>query len=277
MIIHLLHRFIHTRYFLLGLKSKFLESESCRLHFFQRYDRNISKNILFIHGLGTSSSTWIKVMRSLREFGNVTCLDLPGHGFSHITSGNPFFSLQQLDDAIEHFQSTQRTPTIIIGHSLGGWLAARYAVNHPDSVEHLILIDNAGIRYDGAEKQVDAFTIKSVDDARRLLQQMWFHYPWYFKPFSSSVYHSLRKKQISRFTQSIKEENLLNQSFSSLAMPLDVIWGTDDRLISSKSLNIMKQLAPHVKEHFISSCGHVPQLERPRELASVLKNILSSS
>jgi abhydrolase domain-containing protein 6 len=277
MTINLLHRLIRSRFHRLGFKSEFLESELCRLHFFQRDNRNASRNILFIHGLGTSSSTWMKVLPELHELGHVSCLDLPGHGFSKITTGDPFFSLQQMDHALENFiQSTQQLPIVLIGHSLGGWIAARYAAKHPDSVCHLILINNAGIRYDGFEQQADAFTIKSVDDVRCLLQQMWFRYPWYFRPFTLSIYKTLKKKQVGRFIHSIKEEDLLNQSFFSLTMPLDVIWGMEDGLISKKSVDIMKQLAPTLKEHFISRCGHVPQLERPHELASLLKIILTS-
>jgi pimeloyl-ACP methyl ester carboxylesterase len=278
MIINLLHRLIQFRFHRLGFRSEFLESESCRLHLFQRYNQNDARNILFIHGLGTSSSTWINILPSFLKLYNVSCLDLPGYGFSKITAGDPFFSLQQMDHAVEHFvQSTQRLPIILIGHSLGGWLAARYAAKNPTSVHYLILINNAGIRYDGFEQQLDAFTIMNVDDVRRLLQQMWFHYPWYFKPFTSSIYHTLSKKHVSRFVHSIKEEDLLNQSFSSLTMPLDVVWGTEDDLISKKSVDIMKQLTPNIKEHFILRCGHVPQLERPRELASLLKAIFTSS
>jgi abhydrolase domain-containing protein 6 len=277
MIISLLHRIIRFRFHRLGFQSKFLESESCRLHFFLRHNRNAAMSILLIHGLGTSSSTWINVLPSLRDFGDVSCLDLPGHGFSKITTGDPFFSLQQMDHTLEHFiHRTQRLPVILIGHSLGGWLVARYAAKHPDSVQRLILIDNAGIKYDGFERQADAFTLKNVDDVRRLLQQMWFHYPWYFKPFTFSIYHTLNKMQVNRFVHSITEKDLLNQSFSSLTMPIDVVWGTEDSLISKKSVEIMNQLAPNVREHFISHCGHVPQLEHPRELASLLKIILTS-
>ena len=120
--------------------------------------------------------TWIYVLPELQYSGNISCLDLPGYGFSKINSGDPFFSLQKMDNAIEQFiQTTQRLPIVLIGHSLGGWLAARYAARHPDSVSHL---NNAGIRYEGFEKQADAFSIKCVEDVDRLLQQMWYRYPW---------------------------------------------------------------------------------------------------
>ena len=252
--------------------------DSCRLHFFRRLNRIASSNILFLHGLGTSSSTWIHVLPSLRESGSITCLDLPGHGFSKITGGDRFFPLRQMDQALEQFiQSTQHPPLHIIGHSLGGWLAARYAARHPESVEHLILIDNAGIRYEGFERQADAFTIRSVDDVRHLLELLWYRYPWYFRPFTSSIYHSLLTKQISGFIQSVQEEDFLNRSIPFLTMPLDSIWGMDDGVVSKKSVDIMKKLAPHLREHFIPRCGHVPQLERPRELTLLLAHILASS
>jgi pimeloyl-ACP methyl ester carboxylesterase len=182
-----------------------------------------------------------------------------------------------MDRAIEQFiRDTQHGPIILIGHSLGGWLAARYAVAHPRSVRHLILINNAGIKYDGFEQQAELFRFRDVDDVRRLLQKMWYRYPWYFKPFASSIYKSLKQKQIDQFVHSINDEDLLNRSFKSLHLPIDILWGANDGLISNTSVEIMKQLAPQAKEHFIPECGHVPQLERPRELIHVLTAVLTS-
>jgi pimeloyl-ACP methyl ester carboxylesterase len=144
----------------------------------------------------------------------MTCLDLPGHGFSKITSGESFFSFQQMDYALEDFiRHTLQPPVILIGHSLGGWLAARYAAKHPESVKHLILIDNAGIKYEGFERQVDVFTLKSVDDMRRLLQKMWFSYPWYYKPFTSSMYVPFVNEEADQSFYPIDQRRRIAQSF----------------------------------------------------------------
>jgi pimeloyl-ACP methyl ester carboxylesterase len=161
----------------------------------------------------------------------------------------------------------------LIGHSLGGWLAARFAIRNPSQVEHLILINNAGISYPGVIEQAELFKIQSIYDVRNLLDHMWFRYPWYFKPFTLSVYHSLQNKHISEFISSIRETDFLNDAFSSLSMPVDVIWGSEDRLIPVASISVMKRLLPNIRAHFIPQCGHVPQLERPRELTHLLNHI----
>ncbi len=131
-----------------------------------------------------------------------------------------------------------------------------------------------GFSTEGIEQQAKAFNIHSVDNVQQLLNRMWYHYPWYFRPFTSSIYHSLWKKLISEFVASIREEDFLNITFPTLVMSIDVIWGEDDKLILKESVDVIKQLVPHVKEHCILQCSYVPQLERPHELAYLLKRIL---
>jgi len=261
----------------MGFTSEQYEIDSCRLHSFQKKGRDGSTPIVFLHGLGTSSSTWIKVLSALRRKDTIACLDLPGHGFSKIKNGDAYFTLKQMDHALDQFINRfTALPVILVGHSLGGWLAARYAVDHPDRVRRLILINHAGVQYEGVEQQKEAFTINSVEDVRKLLRQMWYHYPWYYQPFTSSIYRSLKKKQITQFISSITEVDFLNPSLSSLTMPLDIFWGTEDRLISMISLEVMKQHVPQLKAYFIARCGHVPQLESPRALAALFSGILPS-
>jgi pimeloyl-ACP methyl ester carboxylesterase len=277
MLINLLHRLIRYRFHRLGFRSEVLDLELCRLHFFRRQSETSSKHIVFLHGLGTSSSTWIKILASLDRSSSITCVDLPGHGFSRIKQSLPFLRLEQFDAVIEQFiQRTEPRPIILVGHSLGGWLAARFAINHPEAVQRLILMNNAGIQYPGVERQGETFDIQETEDVKRLIGRMWFRAPWYFAFFTSSVLHSLQKKRVKDFVATVQENDLLNPKLPSLTMPVDIIWGEEDRLISKQSVEIMKQVLPQTKLHWIPQCGHVPQLERPRELSSILLKILGS-
>ena len=278
MLISSLHRLIRYRFHRHGFQSCYLQLDSSTVHYFRRQCPQASKRLVFIHGLGTSSSSWIKILPSLSKSYTISCLDLPGYGFSKITSGDPFCSLTRLDCAVEQFiQLTQALPIILIGHSLGGWLAARTALNHPEWVKNLILINNAGIQYPGVEQQADLFDLLTLDDTRQLLYHMWYRYPYYFKPFTGSLFQSLKKKHINDFVRSIREEDFLNQKLSELPMPVDVIWGNEDRLISKESVSIMKKLLPDLTVHSIPQCGHVPQLEKPHQMSILLNQIIASS
>ena len=278
MIVELLHRAIRLRFHRLGFRSRILPLENCRIHYYQRTACGTGTPIVFLHGLGTSSSTWIKILPLLPRAQSITCVDLPGHGFSRITSGEPFFPMNRLDAVLEQwFDRTQTAPVLLVGHSLGGWLAARFALRHPRSVRRLVLINAAGIHYPGAEKQAEAFTLKRTADARRLLDLLWYRYPWYFKPFTGGVFHSMQKRSIASFVASVRPDDFINHSLPELTPALDVIWGEEDRLTDVQSADIIRGLLPNAGVHRVPKCGHVPQLERPRLLAPLLRDIIHTS
>jgi pimeloyl-ACP methyl ester carboxylesterase len=274
--IDLLHRSVRRRYHRLGFRSKVLEQKSCTIHYYRRENEESPRHIVLVHGLGTSSSTWIKILPSLLRYGTITCIDLPGFGFSEIASGAAFFSLTQFDESLDDFFSIlKKVPVVLIGHSLGGWLAARLAIKKPELIERLVLINNAGINYAGVERQAQAFRIRNVTDVRSLLNRMWFRYPWYFTPFSKSVYHALQSKHVGDFVASVQEEDFINARPFAFAKPVDVIWGKEDHLIPMETAPMMHAFIPQLRLHIIPRCGHVPQLEKPRELADILKQILA--
>jgi pimeloyl-ACP methyl ester carboxylesterase len=276
--IDLLHRSIRLRYHRLGFRSRVLAQKSCTIHYYRRENEESPRHIVLIHGLGTSSSTWIKILPSLIRYGTITCIDLPGFGFSEITSGAAFFSLAQFDESLDiFFSALKKVPAILIGHSLGGWLSVRLAIKKPELIERLILIDNAGINYAGVEQQAQAFRIRNVNDVRSLLDRMWFRYPWYFAPLTRSVYHSLRSKHVADFVASVQEKDFINSRPFSFAKPVDAIWGDEDHLIPIESVEAQRKIIPQLRLHTVPRCGHVPQLERPRDLAILLKQILASA
>jgi pimeloyl-ACP methyl ester carboxylesterase len=57
-------------------------------------------------------------------------------------------------------------------------------------------------------------------------------------------------------------------------MKVSIVWGGEDKLISMKSVEIMKKSIPTVELHLLKQCGHVPQLERPKEFVDIVRGIL---
>ncbi len=98
-------------------------------------------------------------------------LDLPGFGFSAPRPPRDFCTLGEHVEALsELIAAVTNTPIILVGQSFGGWLCSRYAARFPERVEHLVLVDSAGVNYPGVEKLRDLFTLNSVRDTRRLLE-----------------------------------------------------------------------------------------------------------
>lgn len=275
MILDLLHHIVRRKYRSLGFRSMFLDWSGGRIHYVYRDHPAARGTLVLVHGLGTSSSSWSKAMSLIGKSHRIIALDLPGFGFSTEVDPRRIYTLGDYVDALANLMETvPAEPIVLLGHSLGGWVSARYASNHPERIRHLILVDAAGVYYRGVESLQATFTLNSVGDVRRLLNKMWYRYPWYFKPFTRSVFNELRRRNTNALVASIEPNDLLVEEFEQLKMPVTIIWGKEDCVISPESVNILRRLIPNAKARIVERCGHVPQLERPAEFARLVNDVL---
>ncbi|RPF39272.1 alpha/beta fold hydrolase [Streptomyces sp. TLI_185] len=101
--------------------------------------------VVLLHGHGEFAAVWIRVIPDLVKTHRVIVPDLPGHGASLVRDGRLDTQrvLAWLDELID--QTCQARPPVLVGHLLGGAIAARYAVHHSDRLAHLILVDTLGL------------------------------------------------------------------------------------------------------------------------------------
>lgn len=104
-----------------------------------------NETVLLIHGLGENGILdWIDVIPELEKNYHVLALDLPGFGNSETPKGN--LSPTNYAKIIRWLvQKDGKKKITVVGHSLGGAIALRFAATHPESVKKLILVDTAGI------------------------------------------------------------------------------------------------------------------------------------
>ncbi|MEU6180422.1 alpha/beta fold hydrolase [Streptomyces coeruleorubidus] len=101
--------------------------------------------VVLLHGQGEFAAIWIRVIPDLVRTHKVIVPDLPGHGASVVRDGrlDTETVLTWLDELID--QTCQARPPVLVGHLLGGAIAARYAVHHSDRLAHLVLVDTLGL------------------------------------------------------------------------------------------------------------------------------------
>lgn len=271
MLIDILHRLIRLKLKQMGFQSRCFELTTSRLHYYEYRHRNPKCTVVLLHGLGTSSGTWVHVAPFFIKEHNVIAIDLPGFGFSELKGGRTFFKIAEHCHAIENLVDHLALESfVLIGHSFGGWIAAQYASAHPQRIEQLILINTAGVYYRRIEELRRTFTINSVTELRHLLSLMWYRYPWHFKLFTRAILNDMINRKVNEIVASIEPRDLLTEEFTRLNMPVSIIWGNEDRLIPQETVHAMCKMILHVHIHFLAQCGHVPQLERPRDLIDVL-------
>jgi 3-oxoadipate enol-lactonase len=102
-----------------------------------------SRTIVLTHGLAGSGSLWREQVRGLSEEFCVVTWDLRGHGRSGAAAGA--FSLTDLaEDLGAVLDDVDVDRAVVLGHSAGGVIAMRFALDHPNRVAALILVGTAG-------------------------------------------------------------------------------------------------------------------------------------
>lgn len=102
--------------------------------------------LVLLHGQGEFAATWDRVIPALVTTHRVIAPDLPGHGASELPDGTLDGDrvLGWLGELIER---TCDQPPVLVGHLLGGSIAARFAAAQPDRVSRLVLVDTLGLAW----------------------------------------------------------------------------------------------------------------------------------
>jgi pimeloyl-ACP methyl ester carboxylesterase len=108
--------------------------------------------IVVIHGANSSLQTWEPVVKLLGSDYRVVTLDLPGHGLTGATPDTDY-SAEGMMAAVDVVAAKLGLEHFVLGgNSMGGWVSWRYAIDHPDRVDALLLIDAAGMPLRKGEK-----------------------------------------------------------------------------------------------------------------------------
>lgn len=116
---------------------------------------SVGAPLLFIHGWGMHGGMWGEVLTRLADAHRVLAVDLPGHGFSagsgmrnvgcegagFATCYDPL-SIRHLDALVDELSAQFPEPLTVCGWSLGGQIAQRWAMRHPDQVSRLVLVSS---------------------------------------------------------------------------------------------------------------------------------------
>ncbi|XP_054708228.1 1-acylglycerol-3-phosphate O-acyltransferase ABHD5-like isoform X2 [Uloborus diversus] len=103
--------------------------------------------LVLLHGFASGSALWVLNIDSLSQNRPLYTLDLLGFGRSSrpVFSSDPEIAESQFVDSIEQWRKKVHLDNfILLGHSMGGFIAASYAIKYPDKVKHLILADPWG-------------------------------------------------------------------------------------------------------------------------------------
>ena len=218
--------------------------------------------VLFLHGAG-GVPAWTPFFDSLAAGRQLLVPDHPGFGMSpdadrlRDMSDYAMFYLDVLD-------ALDLRDVHIVGHSLGGWLAAEMAIRNENRVRSWSLISPAGIRLRG-QPMADIFIwspeegIRNLFHDQRLADQMLAQ-----EPTSDQLDIMLRNRYT--FAKLAWQPRGFNPALAKwlhrVARPTTIVWGRDDLLLPVTYADLWKEHIPHATIELLDECGHLPIVEQ---------------
>jgi pimeloyl-ACP methyl ester carboxylesterase len=219
---------------------------------------------MFLHG--ADGNAWPPVLEEFSTRFRVIAPQHPGFGASALPDW-----LDNIHDVALfylEFLKTQKLERIhLIGHDIGGWIAAEIAMFDSSRLASLTLVAAAGLHVKGAAK-ADVFLMSPEEVAR------------------ASYYDGERREaEAARVTSPAGADDRLRNRFMAarlgwqprfydpllmkwlnrLDLPTKIIWGRDDRILSAEHARAFAGMLPRADVQIIPECGHVPHVERASE------------
>ncbi len=232
--------------------------------------------LVLVHGLGSSSEVWRDSMRLLARRYRVVALDLPGYGKSDKPRAD--YSIEYHAAALNDFIDALGAGKVaLVGNSMGGWISAITALNHPEKVSHLILVDSAGLRSDKfpsinlnpATKEEMRTLLLALFADKSFVTEKIVNDQWeYRKDIRSTVQATL---------ESLKTKlPLLDDRLKNIKVPTLIIWGREDALTPLADAERFAKGIPGSKLVVIDNTGHIPQVEKPAIFYRAVKGFVRS-
>lgn len=236
--------------------------------------------IFLIHGFGESLLAYRGLLGSLAQDYRVTAIDLPGSGLSEKPSSYALDSL--VGDLSDFLDRSIQGPVVLVGHSMGGEIAAALALKRPDRVSRLILIAPAGLGLgfglsgeplSERQRQLAGWSLRVRELVQETDDPTWIADPPGLPPGirSSSAARAAAAQTLKDF-----DFTALKDHFSRITQPTLIIWGSLDPLIPVALGRQIAEQIPNARLVEFANSWHRPHVEQPERVAQEIRSFLAT-
>jgi 2-hydroxy-6-oxonona-2,4-dienedioate hydrolase len=258
---------------LLGARRRRLQVGPVSLVYY-RIGRADAEPWVLLHGLGSVAASWGPVLRRLRGDCRMIVPELSVLGGSAIAEGG--LGVRPGAEAVARLIEAEfgGRPVTLVGISLGGWLATRLALDRPELVARLVLVDAGGYRdqdWDAIERLVRVHDRAGIE---RLYPALFVRVPWIMRLSRAAFLKAYTSRAVTGVLDGLTEADTFNaEDLGRLRMPTALIWGEKDGLFRLETARAMAAALPNATLQVLEGVGHAVHLERPARLAAALQRV----
>jgi pimeloyl-ACP methyl ester carboxylesterase len=254
------------------------------------------ETIIFIHGLGSYMKAWYKNVEVLKDNYRCIAVDLPGYGKSSKAAHNGQMSfyagvIKELIDKLE------LKNVVLAGHSMGGQISIMAAVNYPETIQKLILVDPAGFEiFNKGQKQwfrevmtVDGVMLTTVDQIQANLAYNFYKMPADAEFMITDRIAMRGADDFENYCYAVVQsvggmvDEPVFDILKTVQQPVLILFGKNDNLIPNRFLNPGRTTTiakaghgqlPNSQLIIVPECGHFMQFEKAEVFNEEVKGFL---
>jgi pimeloyl-ACP methyl ester carboxylesterase len=254
--------------------------------------------LLLLHGLGCDHTTWQPVLAALARRYTVIAPDLLGHGLSDKPRAD--YSLGGYANGMRDLLTVLGIDKVtVVGHSFGGGVAMQFGYQFPERTERMVLVAPGGlgpevtpairaITLPGFHQLMGLVTLPGVRQLTTTgLRTM----------AATGLPHARDLDEVAEIVDSFKDPRaraairhvvravvdwkgqivtMVDRAYLTQAMPMCVVWGTDDSVIPVRHAGIAAEFAPGATVEVIANAGHFPHKDHPQRFVRILDDFVRS-
>ena len=249
---------------------EFVEVGGAKVHLLRGGD---GPPLLFLHSI-EGNLGWLPWMDRIAGSATVYAPTHPGFGASERPE-----LLESVPDMARFYlwmiQELGLEDVTLIGHFLGGWIAAEMATMSPDVLKSLVLVDPAGVRPD--EGEIADIFLLGEEETTRLAFHDAANVPNYAEIFERELAPEEREMKVRGREMTTRlcwkpymHDRSLVWLLQRVNVPTLVIWGAEDKIIPVDSGRRISEAIPGSRLEVIPECGHLPHVEKPDEFSDMV-------
>ena len=269
--------------------------EDLKLHYHEAGSSD-DPTIVLLHGGGPGASAWSNFSRNiaaLSETFHVLAVDQPGYGWSDKPVDHPQYFVHSSSALKDLFDTLGIDRAPLLGNSLGGGTAVRFALDYPDRAGKLVLMGPGGLSTnlfapDPTEgvKKLGAFTQDPTrENIEAFLRIMVFDQKLVtdalvderFAIASTPESLAAMRAMGRSFASADFEKGMLWRDAYKLSQPVLLIWGREDRVNPLDGALVALKSIRRAQLHVFGGCGHWAQLEKFDEFNKLTVDFLGGS
>ncbi|MDG5772864.1 alpha/beta fold hydrolase [Mycolicibacterium fortuitum] len=254
----------------------YLDVGGVRTRYLHAGDPNLPVLVL-LHGSGGHAEAYVRNLESHAQHFSTWSIDMLGHGYTD-KPGHPLEVAHYVDHLICFLDTIGANRAHISGESLGGWVAARAAADHPDRVNRLVLNTAGGSQAD-PEVMKRIITLSMAAAQNPTWETVQARIKWLMADKTKDYDDIVASRQavyrqpgfvaamsdiMALQDPEIRARNLLGEKeYGSITAPTLVLWTSDDPTADVSEGRRIASMIPGARFEVMPDCGHWPQYEDP--------------